>query len=192
MEKLLPRPLRPHGEGGEQSVRSPPATGGHICGQLSPLLPSGPLGSPPSLFPLSLTHSNPKIGLRERCTLSSLITHPPHTPPSPYRLFILMGVTREKGSPPFFAEADEKDLATSAQRYTTARHTPARMNDFPPLAPSRSDAHTEKPGERGTRTHTHTHRQTDTHSQSAVNNGNMCFSRARASPEGPGGTAHSS
>lgn len=36
MEKALPRLLRPHGKGGEQSVRSPPATVGHICGQLSP------------------------------------------------------------------------------------------------------------------------------------------------------------
>ncbi len=36
MEKALPRPLWPHGKGGEQSVRSPPATVGHICGQISP------------------------------------------------------------------------------------------------------------------------------------------------------------
>lgn len=36
MEKALPRPLWPHGKGGEQSVRSPPATVGHICGRLSP------------------------------------------------------------------------------------------------------------------------------------------------------------
>lgn len=33
--KNVPHPLRPHGKGGEQSVRSPPATVGHICGQLS-------------------------------------------------------------------------------------------------------------------------------------------------------------
>lgn len=35
-KKTLLRPLRPHGEGGEQSAGSPPAAVGHICGQLSP------------------------------------------------------------------------------------------------------------------------------------------------------------
>lgn len=53
-----------------------------------------------------------------------------------------------------FAGMEEKDLATSAERFTAARHMPARMNDFHPLAPSNSVTHTVKPGERGTHTHT--------------------------------------
>ena len=50
-----------------------------------------------------------------------------------------------------------RNLATSAERFTAARHTQARMNDFHPLAPSHSDTHSVKPGERGTRRHTHRH-----------------------------------
>lgn len=70
MEKLLPRPVRPHGEGGEQSVRSPPATVGHICGQLSPLQQSEPLCIlaylcalllSPRMFLLSLSVSHAQI-----------------------------------------------------------------------------------------------------------------------------------
>lgn len=52
-----------------------------------------------------------------------------------------------------FAGMKGKDLATSAERFTATRHTPARMNDFHPLAPSYLDTHTVKPGERGTHTH---------------------------------------
>lgn len=49
-----------------------------------------------------------------------------------------------------FAGMEGKDLATSAKRFTAARHTLDRMNDFHPLAPIHSDTHTVKPGERGT------------------------------------------
>lgn len=104
MEKALPRPLRPHGKGGEQSVRSPPATVGHICGQLSPLrslqrgLPLHSVAPSLSSFSLSLARSNPpKIGHEnnsKRCTFSSLITSSSFP-----RLFIRMGLTHEKGSP---------------------------------------------------------------------------------------------
>lgn len=93
MEKLLPRPVRPHGEGGEQSVRSPPATVGHICGQLSPLQQSEPLCIlaylcalllSPRLFLLSLSVSHAQIqhlvtrGARKQtfCPQSSLFSFP--------------------------------------------------------------------------------------------------------------------
>lgn len=67
-----------------------------------------------------------------------------------------------------FTGMKEKDLATSAERFTTACHTLARMNDFHPLAPSRSDAHihSETRGKGNTHTHTHTW---------YINNGNICF-----------------
>lgn len=67
-----------------------------------------------------------------------------------------------------FTGMKEKDLATSAERFTTACHTLARMNDFHPLAPSRSDAHihSETRGKGSTYTHTHTW---------YINNGNICF-----------------
>lgn len=85
MEKALPRPLRPHGKGGEQSVRSPPATVGHICGRLSPCCSLRRSAARPasalccSLPAPSPTCSNPKIGHennQKRCTFSSLIMPP--------------------------------------------------------------------------------------------------------------------
>lgn len=69
MEKLLPRPLQPHGKGGEQSVRSPPATVGHICGQLSPLLQSEPLSAArPASAPFSSQIQKNCVITKDRCT----------------------------------------------------------------------------------------------------------------------------
>lgn len=83
-KKVLPRPLRPHGKGGEQSVRSPPASVRHICGQLSPRCSLRRSAARPSsalslrCFLPSLTWSNPKIGPKnnqKRCTPPPLHTH---------------------------------------------------------------------------------------------------------------------
>lgn len=52
-----------------------------------------------------------------------------------------------------FAGMEEKDLATSAERFTAARHMPARMNDFHPLAPFNSVTHGETRGKGNTYTH---------------------------------------
>lgn len=162
MEKLLPRPVRPHGEGGEQSVRSPPATVGHICGQLSPLQQSEPLCIlaylcalllSPRLF-LCLTRSNPTFGYKrsqKTDILSSLVAV--LLP----RLFILMGgVTHEKESPSL------QERSRRMGHISRAVHTPATVNDFHPLAPSHSGLLTVKPGERGTHTF-------------IINKGNICF-----------------
>lgn len=126
MEKLLPRPVRPHGEGGEQSVRSPPATVGHICGQLSPLQQSETLCilaylcalllSPRAVSSesLCLTRSNPKFGYKrnqKRDTFSSLVAV--LLP----RLFILMGGWHMKRNHPLCRNAAEA-WATSAERFT--------------------------------------------------------------------------
>lgn len=54
-----------------------------------------------------------------------------------------------------FTGMKKEDLATSAEWFTAARHTQARMNDFHPLALSHSHTTTVKPGERGTHTHTY-------------------------------------
>lgn len=83
-----------------------------------------------------------------------LLYLPPRSSSFP-KLFILIGVTW-KGITPF-AGMEGKDLATSAERLTAACHTLARMNDFHPLAPSHSDTHTVKPGERGAHRHTYSH-----------------------------------
>lgn len=108
MEKVLPRPLRPHGKGGEQSVRSPPATVGHICGQLSPccslrrsaaqqlctLLPS------PCAVSYCLSHAQIQKLVTRTTRKDALSPHSLCPPPSSFpRLFILMGLTHEKGSP---------------------------------------------------------------------------------------------
>lgn len=86
MEKALPRPLWPHGKGGEQSVRSPPATVGHICGRLSPRCSLRRSAAPTCLCTLfcflafvsllSLTEIGHKNN-QKRCTFSSLIMPPP-------------------------------------------------------------------------------------------------------------------
>lgn len=161
MEKALPRPLRPHSKGGEQSVRSPPATVGHICGHLAavwaalqPGLPLHSVALPPRCFCVVSHTLESKNWLQEqpeRRTFSSLIMP---SPPSLLSLTIYTeGGDTWKGITPF-AGMEGKDLATSAERLTAACHTPARMNDFHLLAPSHSDTHTVKPGERGTHTHT--------------------------------------
>lgn len=75
---------------------------------------------------LSHTH-NLKTGHRNRQEKAWLSPHSLcplfSTLSLPCRLFILVGVTHEKASPPFFvAEMDRKDLATSAERYTTGQN----------------------------------------------------------------------
>lgn len=107
-KKALLRPLRPHGKGGEQSVRSPSATVGHICGQLSPhcsLMHSAarPVSALCPNLSDCLSHTQkdmqrlvPKT--TRRCTFSSLSVPPTtnlHTRTylSSYpRLFILVGL----------------------------------------------------------------------------------------------------
>lgn len=126
MEKLLPRPVRPHGEGGEQSVRSPPATVGHICGQLSPLQQSEPLCIlaylcalllSPRLFLLSLSVSHAQIqhlvtrGARKQtfCPHSSLFSFPDY--------LYWWGRWHMKRNHPLCRNAVE-GWATSAERFT--------------------------------------------------------------------------
>lgn len=108
MEKRPNRPMRPHGLGGEQSVRSPPASVGHICGQLSPLcsLRSSALcptsARSPHCVLLSLTQSQSRkqpVEMHSLCTYRA--PRPPLPPKSSFpRLFILVGLAHEKGSPP--------------------------------------------------------------------------------------------
>lgn len=89
MEKRPNRPMRPHGLGGEQSVRSPPASVRHICGRLSPLcsLRSSALRPTSARSPhcvlLSLARSKPENN-QSRCTLSALILPPPPSPNRPF------------------------------------------------------------------------------------------------------------
>lgn len=95
MEKALPRPLWPHGKGGEQSVRSPPATVGHICGQLSPRCslrrcaawPASALCcTSPHCYLKFLTRLNLKIGHKKQPKkMHFLLTHyVPSVPPLPF------------------------------------------------------------------------------------------------------------
>lgn len=86
MEKVLPRPLRPHGKGGEQSVRSPPATVGHICGQLSPRCSLRRCAAPPAsalccslsptlLLTVSHTLKSPNWSREQPEKMHFLLTH---------------------------------------------------------------------------------------------------------------------
>lgn len=77
------------------------------------------------------------------------------------------GVTHEKESPRF-AGMEGKDLATSAEWFTAARHTLARMNDFHPLARSHSDTRTQWNQGKGEHAHVNTY---------ILNNGNICFTK---------------
>lgn len=113
-------------------------------------------------FFFSLTHWNPKTGYKnnqKRHTFSSVIML--------LRFFLSQTIYTDvgdtwKGITPF-AGMEGKDLATSAEWFTTARHTLARMNDFHPLAPSQSDTQWKQ----GKGEHTYT---------VYINNGNVCLS----------------
>lgn len=105
MEKALPRPLWPHGKG-RRAVGQEPA--GHsraylwsafsfavVWGALQPWPASARCCS----YRLSSQGQIPKFGHKgnqKRCTFSSLIMSPPASFP---RIFILMGLRHEKGSP---------------------------------------------------------------------------------------------
>ena len=90
-------------KGGEQSVRSPPATVGHICGRLSPRFSLRRSAAPARLraaAPRCLSQILKNVGRennQKRCTFSSLIMSPFSSFP---RLFILMGVDTWKGITP--------------------------------------------------------------------------------------------
>lgn len=152
------RPLRPHGSG-RRAVGQEPAglSRAYLWSAFSSLpseelLRSGPnLCMPPSLsllllhqFSLSLPQPDspyrekPKTSGRDALSLH-LSSRSSSSRASFPRLFILVGCTHEKGSP-LFTGTRQKLLATSAERFTAARHTLARMNDFHPVAPSHSDA----------------------------------------------------
>lgn len=101
MEKALPRPLQPHGKGGEQSVRSPPATVGHICGQLSPRCSLRRCAAPACLCTPPLARSLSRSLLAVSHALKSkswsqeqpekmhfLLTHYVPVPPSPPLLLL--------------------------------------------------------------------------------------------------------